>query len=98
MSKFKRVKSTIPSRTWGGRKVQVSEHAVYLKLGFLSQERRRRQVEIDNLKNRIIMLQKRIDTVDSEMEKLKTSIIAAPASHIAEADAKPQARGLLIRY
>jgi len=98
MAKFKRVKSTIPSRTWGGRKVQVSEHAIYLKLGFLSQERRRRQIEIDNLKARIIMLQKRIETVDSEMEKLKTSIVAAPASHIAEPDPPPQARGLLIRY
>ena len=98
MAQFKRVKSTIPSRTWGGRKVQISEHAIYLKLGFLAQERRRRQVELDNLKARIILLQKRIDTVGSEMEKLQNSIVPAPSSHIMEPDPPPQARGLLIRY
>ena len=57
MAKFKRVKSTIPSRTWSGRKVQVSNHAIYLKLSFLSQERRRRQIELENLKARIELLQ-----------------------------------------
>ena len=98
MAQFKRVKSTIPSRTWGGRKVQISEHAIYLKLGFLAQERRRRQVELDNLTARIILLQKRIGTVDAEMEKLRDSIVPAPISHIIEADPPPQARGLLIRY
>lgn len=100
MAKFKRVKSTIPSRTWSGRKVQVSSHAIYLKLSFLAQERRRRQIELENLKARIDLLCKRIASVDVEMEKLSASLPAASntAAFIADADPVSLPPGLLIRY
>jgi hypothetical protein len=98
MAKFKRVKSTMPSRTWSGRKVQVSNHAIYLKLSFLSQERRRRQVELDNLKARIELLQKRMVAVDQEIVKLSASIVPPSQSHIVEADPEPLSRGISIKY
>ena len=98
MAKFKRVKSTIPSRTWSGRKVQVSNHAIYLKLSFLSQERRRRQVELDNLKARIELLQKRMVAVDQEIAKLSALVVPPAQSYIAEADPEPLPRGISIKY
>jgi cell division protein FtsB len=98
MAKFKRVKSTIPGRTWSGRKVQVSNHAIYLKLSFLSQERRRRQVEMDNLKARLELLQKRMTAIDQEIAKHSASIVPISQSHIAEADPKPLPSGISIKY
>ncbi len=98
MANFKRVKSTIPSRTWSGRKVQVSNHATYLKLSFLSQERRRRQVELNNLSARIELLKKRMVTIDQEIEKLSAQIVSPAQSHVTEADPEPQQRGISIKY
>ena len=98
MTKFKRIKSTIPSRTWSGRKMQVSNHAIYLKLSFLSQERRRRQIELSNLQARIESLQKRMVAVDLEIAKLSASIVPVTVSHIAAADPEPLPRGISIKY
>jgi hypothetical protein len=98
MANFKRVKSTIPNRIWSGRKVQVSNHATYLKLSFLSQERRRRQVELGNLTTRIDLLKKRLIAIDQEIEKLSAQIVSPAQSHVADADPEPLQRGISIKY
>lgn len=98
MARFKRIRTTLPARTLAGQKTQPSTHAMYLKMSHLAMERRRRQVEIDNMSARTAVLRARVATIDRELAELAARV-AKPLPVVADADPTPAlALGLSIKY
>jgi len=94
MAKFRRINTTVPQRTLGSRKVQAPTHAIYLRMSFLAMERRRRQVEVDNMQARLVLLRKRISVIDKELETL-IATVGIPTPPVKGSSLPP---GLAIRY
>ncbi len=70
MPRFKRIKTTVPGRTLGARRLRPTTHSIYLRLSYLALEKQRRLVEITNLEGRLDTLRKRLLVIDKEAEKL----------------------------
>lgn len=70
MANFKRIKTTIPGRTVGGRRLQPSTHTIYLRLSFLALEKKRRLGEVVKAEARLEIVRRRLVAIDLEAEKL----------------------------
>jgi hypothetical protein len=110
MSRFARIRTTIPPRTFGAGQKAATPHALLLRMSFLELERQRRIQEQEQLQSRGLKLQARIEEIDREKAQLKTALEAASqplptagAVAISRAATRPpsQARprgGFAIRY
>lgn len=97
MSKFRRIRTTMPPKTLAGRRTQPDSHAVYLRMSYLAMERKRRQVEVDNLSTRLEMLRARLTVIDRELAKLADQVARPELFVEPEADQGGNAM-LSIRY
>lgn len=96
MSKFRRIRTTVPPKTLAGRRSQPESHAAYLRMSYLAMERKRRQVEVDNLTARLEVLQARLKVIDRDLAKLADQV-AKPELFV-DADLPDSGPSLSIRY
>jgi uncharacterized protein (DUF111 family) len=74
MSKFARIRTTIPPRTYGAGKKAATPAAILLRMSFLELERQRRVQETELLSARAIKLQSRIEEIDREKLVLRQAL------------------------
>ena len=74
MSKFRRIRTTVPPKTLAGRRTQPDSHAIYLRMSYLAMERKRRQIEVDNLGARLELFRNRLTVIDRELAKLADQV------------------------
>jgi hypothetical protein len=74
MSRFARIRTTIPPRTYGTGRKAATPHALLLRMSFLELERQRRVQETEQLTARNIKLQSRIEEIDREMLVLRQAL------------------------
>jgi hypothetical protein len=111
MSKFVRIRTTIPPRTYGSGRKAETPHALLLRMSFLELERQRRVLENEQLTMRSIKLLTRIEEIDREKLQLKAALektveplvasATLPVSRAAAVRSSGQARqrgGFAIRY
>jgi hypothetical protein len=74
MSRFARIRTTIPPRTYGTGRKATTPHALLLRMSFLELERQRRVQETEQLTVRGIKLQSRIEEIDREILVLRLAL------------------------
>jgi hypothetical protein len=93
---MRRIKTTIPRRTYRGTRSQPSSHAAYLRMAHLEMEKKRRNIEIKNGQARIKILTDRLKQIDQEMFLLQQQQPALVQVSDVIYDAAPAA--LMIKY
>jgi hypothetical protein len=98
---LRRIKTTVPQRTLGSKAQKLKLHSVYLRMSHLAMERLRRETEIQNLKARLELLDKRVAAIDAELVKLRELAAQGTPMHpdaVDDEQAILGGPGLAIRY
>jgi len=74
MSKFTRIRTTIPPRTYGSGRKAATPAAILLRMSFLELERQRRVQQTGLLSVRAIKLRSRIEEIDREKLVLRLAL------------------------
>ncbi len=100
MSRFVRIRTTIPPRTYGSGRKAATPHALLLRMSFLELERQRRTQELEQLQARAIKLQARVEEIEREKAVLRIALedrvaplATAGAVTVSRAAAHPAAGG-----
>lgn len=74
MTKFTRIRTTIPPRTYGSGHKGTTPHTILLRMSFLELERQRRVQESEQLTVRKIASESRIEEIDREKLVLRLAL------------------------